>query len=293
MKKITVLLVMLVSVQICYSNDRKNKLENVEVTYIANDGFLLNINDKKILIDALFGDKEYEWCVIPSQETINSILNNDDIFTDVDLIAATHKHVDHFYPHFVVKHLLNNTNGKFISCKQSVDLLKKTDDYDKVKNHIVEITPDNFSYIDTIINEVEIRVYRISHGPYYIEDPKTGEKINKHQNIQNIGFLFNINGVKIFHTGDSNENGFEEYKHFRLDKEHIDIAFIDYAFIWKPDSQGVEIMKNYINAKHFVLMHLHPDKYTEYIEKAAQLSEVFPSIHIFKNKMEIKKYIIE
>ena len=55
--------------------------------------------------------------------------------------------------------------------------------------------PDLFSCIDTTINGISVRVYRLAHGPYYTEDSLTGEKINRHQNVQNVGFLFNIDGV--------------------------------------------------------------------------------------------------
>ncbi|MCX6174272.1 MAG: MBL fold metallo-hydrolase [Ignavibacteriales bacterium] len=293
MRKITLLLVMLIAIQICYSNNNEYKVRNVEVTYIANEGFLIKVGDKKILIDALFGDKDYGFCDIPKEETMNSILKNENIFKNIDLIATTHAHVDHFYSPFVIEHLMSNTKGQFISCKQSIDNLKKQDKYDKVKNRLFEITPDNFSYKDTTINGIGIRVYRLAHGPYFTDDPKTGEKINRHQNVQNIGFLFNIDGVKIFHSGDSNEDGIAEYEHFRLDKENIDIAFLGRGFIWKSNCNGIELVKNYINAKHIVLMHIHHDEFNKYNEVATQLKNEFANIKIFREELETKNYVFE
>jgi hypothetical protein len=67
MRKIIVLIVMLISNQICYSNNNENKVKNVEVTYAANEGFVIKVGDKKILIDALFGDKDYGFCEIPTE----------------------------------------------------------------------------------------------------------------------------------------------------------------------------------------------------------------------------------
>lgn len=293
MRNITLLIVMLVVVQVCYSNNIYNKVKKVEVTYIANEGFLIKVDDKIILIDALFGDKDYGFCNIPTQKTMNSILKNENCFEDIDLIATTHAHVDHFYAPFVIEHLMNNIKGQFISCKQSIDNLTKQDSYDKVKNRLIEITPDNFGYKDTTINGIGLRVYRLAHGPYYTEDPKTGEKINRHQTVQNVGFLYNIDGIKIFHSGDSNEDGIAEYEHFRLDKENIDIAFLGRGFIWKSDCQGSELVKNYINAKNIVLMHIHHDEYNEYNEVATQLKDKFANIKIFKNEMETKNYILD
>lgn len=293
MSKIAVLIIMLIAIRISYPSNNESKVKNVEVTYIANEGFLIKVGDKRILIDALFGDKDYGFCDIPRQETMNSILKNENCFKDIDLIAATHAHIDHFYSPFVLEHLMNNTAGQFISCKQSIDILKKQENYENVKSSLIEITPDYSTYIDTTINGIEVRVYRLAHGPYYTDDPKTGEKINRHQNVQNIGFLFNIDGVKIFHGGDSNEDGAAEYEHFRLDKENIDIAFLGRGFIWKSDCKGIELVKKYVKAKRIVLMHIHHDEFDEHNKIANQLKNEFASIKIFRNEMETETYVFE
>lgn len=293
MPKITLFVIMLAAIQVCYSGNNFIKEKSIEVTYVANEGFLIKVADKKILIDALFGDKEYGFCDIPKTETMNSMLKNENCFKDIDLIATTHVHVDHFYAPFVIEHLMNNQNGKFISCKQSIDNLKKQNNYEMIKNNLFEITPDPFTYVDTTINGIGVRVYRIAHGPYYTEDPKTGEKMNVHQNVQNVGFLFNIDGVKIFHSGDSNEDGIADYERFRLDKENIDVAFLGRGFIWEPNCKGIELVKKYINAKHIVLMHIQHDEYDNYNEVATQAKNEFKSIKIFKTEMETKNFHYE
>ena len=281
------------AIQISHGYKNENNVKTIEVTYIANEGFLIKVGDKKILIDALFGDRDYGFCDIPTEATMNSILKNENHFKNIDLIATTHAHVDHFYPPFVIEHIMNNKTGQFISCKQTIDALKKQENHEKVKNNLVEITPDFLSYIDTTINGIDVRVYRLAHGPYYTEDSLTGEKINRHQNVQNVGFLFTIDGVKIFHSGDSNEDGIAEYEHFRLDKENIEIAFLGRGFIWEPNCKGIELVKNYIKAKHIVLMHIHHDDIDEYNKVAAQLKNEFVSIQIFKDEIEMKTYVLE
>lgn len=293
MKKVIIFIVLGVAIQICYSYNDDNKVRNVEVTYIANEGFLIKVGDKKILIDALFGDKDYGFCDIPKQETMHSLLKSENYFEDISLIATTHSHVDHFYSPFVIEHLMNNSKGKFISCKQTIDVLKQHANFENVKSKLVEITPDYSTSKDTTINGIGVRIYCLAHGPYYTEDPANGEKVNRHQSVQNVGFLFNIDGVKIFHSGDSNEDGIAEYEHFRLDKENIDIAFLGRGFIWKSDCKGIELVKNYIKAKHIVLMHIHHDEYVGYNEVVTQLKNEFPSIGIFKYEMETKNYVLE
>lgn len=291
-KLIIILIITLTSVQFCYSEDTLQ--DNVEITYITNEGFLIKVNDKIILIDALFGDKEYGFCDIPDTSQLELMKNAKEDFANIDLIAATHCHADHFYASFVVDHLKNNKHGKFISTEQSIAQIKEADNYNEIiSDRLVEIIPDNLTFCDTIINGIEITVYRLIHGPYYVNDPETGKRINRHRYIQNLGFLFNINGVKIFHCGDSNSDAILEYEYFRLDKEGIDIAFLGREFMWSNDCAGIEIIKNYIKPKHIVLMHLHHDQNKRFIDVANTMTEDFPSIKIFEKRMEIKTYNIQ
>jgi L-ascorbate metabolism protein UlaG (beta-lactamase superfamily) len=271
--------------QLCHADTIYNT-KITEVTYIANEGFLIKVNDKKILIDALFEDPQYSLCDASDEEILSSMAKSEGKFKDIDLIAATHRHIDHFYAPLVLEHLKHNKSGKFISCKQSIGILKKLENYDTIKYQVVEITPDTLSYVDTTINDIKVRVYRISHSPYFETDPKTGKKKNRHQNIQNLGFLFNIDGVKIFHGGDSNPYAFKDYAHFRLDKENIDIAFLSRGFMWESDSPGIDILRNHIKAKQIILMHIYHNEKEKIIKVAKELKSEFPNVKIFENKME-------
>lgn len=284
---------MLIPVQYYFSKEIP-KYNNVKITYIANDGFLIKVNDKTILIDALFGDKEYRFCDIPDRSQLELMKNAKEDFENIDLIAVTHSHVDHFYASFIIKHLANNKHGKFISTEQSIDQIKETCNYNEnIIAQLVEVTPDSLTYNDTIINGIEIRVYRLIHGPYYVNDPEARKRINRHQNIQNLGYLFNINGIKIFHCGDSNSASNLDYECFRLDKENIDIAFLDCEFMWSKDCIGIEVIKNYIKPKHLVLMHIGQDQNKRFVDVANILTEDFPKVKIFGKQMETKTYMIQ
>lgn len=294
MKRLILLLAAgLMLIQHGYTNKTSGNENIVEVTYIANEDFLIKVNNKKILIDALFGDKEYGFCDIPDEETINAMLKSEDDFKNIDIIATTHNHIDHFYVPFVAGHLMNNRKGIFISTAQSINQIKESQYYEEITTQLVEITPDSLTYADTVINEIEVRVYRLIHGVYFVTDPNTGEKKNRHKDMQNLGFLFNVDGIKIFHCGDSNPYNIFDYEQFRLDKEEIDIAFLGRGFMWQADSQGVEILRNYIQPKHIILMHIHHDENQKFIDVADEMKHEFPSVMIFEEKMATKEYVIE
>ena len=276
-----------------YTQTKKTNEKNVEITYIANEGFLINVGEKSILIDAIFGDKEYGFCNIPDSAQLSAMMEAKEQFANIDLIAVTHGHIDHFYAPFVIDHLTNNKNGKFISCEQAIGELAKNDNYKEFKTQIIEITPDSLTHQDTVVNGIDVRVFRLIHGPYFIEDPETGEKINRHQNIQNLGFLFNINGVKIFHSGDSHPSCVSDYENFRLDKENIDIVFLGRGFMWSADCEGIDIIRDYINPKHIILMHIHHNQNKYFIDVSEEVKDEFPSVMVFEKQMETKNYILK
>lgn len=293
MRQLLLLIILINSFQISYSFGIEKKGKKVEITYVANEGFIIQVGSKKILVDALFGDQDYGFCDIPSKGIINTMLKNEGVYRNADLIAVTHAHVDHFYSPFVLEHMLSNKKCKFISCQQTVDNLKKQDKSSNIINQLIEITPDNLCYADTTVNGIGVRVYRISHGPYFTDDPNTGEKINRHKNVQNLGFIFNIDGVKIFHSGDSDEEQLAEFEHFGLDKEKIDIAILGNGFIWQMDCKGIELVKNFIKPKHIVLSHIHHSEFDKYNELADKLKNIFSDIKVFKEESETKSYIFE
>ena len=96
-RSIQFLLVLLISFQVCYSSKGPEKVIKAEVTYIANEGFLIKSGDKTILIDAIFGDQEYGFCDIPDEVQIEAMCKAKYEYSNIDLIAATHSHIDHFY----------------------------------------------------------------------------------------------------------------------------------------------------------------------------------------------------
>ena len=78
--------------------------KNCEVTYISNEGFLFEIEGKKVLIDALFDEIKENWCDSPSDSIIDLMTNSKHIserFLDtVKLfdIQNDNKGMDYFIP---------------------------------------------------------------------------------------------------------------------------------------------------------------------------------------------------
>lgn len=255
--------------------------ENCKITYIANEGFLVELSGKKVLFDAIFDKIEGDWCDSPSDSIVERIRNAKYPFNDVDIIAVSHGHQDHFDEEIMVAHLLNNSKAIVICPDDVGKILSKNPAYPKFNDRIISFTPELFC--DSIINvlNIPIRVMRLEHSLNMVNDSLTGLKINKHKNVENLGFLFTINGFKIFHSGDTNPLNEEEYIKFSIQDEGIELAFLERMF-YAYGKPGIDVIEKYIKPKKIILMHINPTNlnvYKEYFKDAK-------NIHFFQHKMD-------
>jgi L-ascorbate metabolism protein UlaG (beta-lactamase superfamily) len=239
--------------------------KDCEITYVANQGFILESNNKKIIIDGLFNKIDGNWCHSPSDEILKKINNSEYPFNEIDVIAITHVHRDHFNRDIVSNYMLNNSETLILCPKQVEQDLEKTKDYHKFKNRVTSITPDINTDTNIILAGIPIRVMRLEHSHYPIADTVLGEMVNKHRDIENSGYFFDLNGIKIFHCGDTNPLNEEEYSTYNLVEDVVDIAFLERLFM-SYGEESINIMNKYINPDHIVLMHIAPDNISLFTE---------------------------
>jgi L-ascorbate metabolism protein UlaG (beta-lactamase superfamily) len=280
MKKLYLLLALLIPSLLFSQRECK-------ITYIANDGFLIETEGKKVLIDALFEPVNEVWCDSPSESTLNKMRNADSIFEDVDIIAVTHMHRDHFNEVPLIEHLLNNTDGILICPEQVRQVLKTNSRYSEISDRVIAITPDFLCDSTVSIKNIAIKVIRLEHGQYMIEDTISNAMINKHASIENTGFVFDISGIKLFHCGDTNPINEEEYSTFALARENLDIAMLERIFY--GNDEAIEIIEKYIRPDKTILMHINPENKNMFLEYFKNSEE----IKVFEKELETVIYPID
>ena len=231
--------------------------QDLTITYIGNEGFLIQKGQTKILCDALFGDIESDAYQIPSDSLLQRLRKAESPFDKIDLISISHSHQDHFNAEFTLEHLLNDPKTRCIAPAQAVDKLRDLPDFGSVASRIIRLDPP--LYTDTTFNvkNITIRALRLAHSPYMEVDPQSGLEVDRHRNVQNLGYCFKINDTQIFHGGDANPSDSSEFVHFALQNEAIDLAFLDRLFLFRGETASV-IMEKYIQAKHMIFMHISP-----------------------------------
>jgi L-ascorbate metabolism protein UlaG (beta-lactamase superfamily) len=252
-----------------------------KITYISNEGFLIEADGKKVLIDALFDKIDGNWCDSPSENTVESMRNSTPPFDSIDLIAITHKHIDHFSESIVVNHLLSNPKGIVICPKQVGEILSKNPNYEEISDRIISLTPQMYSDTNIVISNISISVLRLEHSHYMEEDSASGSKINRHRNVENLGYLININGITIFHCGDTNPLNEKEYSTFSLNNEDIDIAFLERQF-FSVGETGRKIINNHIIPENIFVMHINPSNKSFFVNHFKSVK----NIKVFEHKME-------
>ena len=247
----------------------------LKVTYIANEGFMIEFSDNKILIDALFNESS-KWpgiYTVPSDQLLEKMETAKSPFNDLDLIFATHNHWDHFNPRSVIRCLKHNPKSFFISTPQAIDDMKREgEEFQKIREQVTSIDLDWLLSTDMKVNNIELRIIRTHHSAQHIEK-------------QNQIYLINFGGKKIFHEGDS-DGKIETYQQLNLINEEIDIAFIHDWFLWEP--RGQTIIKEYIRPKHIILMHTLKSQVDNVEKKVNEFKEIFLETTFFKASMEYK-----
>jgi L-ascorbate metabolism protein UlaG (beta-lactamase superfamily) len=247
------------------------------ISYLANEGFLIEVDGKKVLIDALFrsGVEGYALLSTANREKLESAASP---FDGVDLALATHYHADHFDAQAVAAHLSRNPQALFISTPQAVEKLKAVGGFDRIKDRIVAASPREGERITRTHRGVTVQMLNIHHG--------------RNRPVQNLGFIVEIGGRKFLHIGDSEAEDFV-FKNYAIAKDGIDVAFIPYWYFF--DAGWKRAVRDQIRAKQIVLMHIPPrvDQFDSQVKKLGGWAKVWAGIKAeFPNAVYFDKELV-
>jgi L-ascorbate metabolism protein UlaG (beta-lactamase superfamily) len=253
------------------------------ITFLGNEGFLIECNEKKVLIDALYraGVPGYP---VHSDEVRNQLEGGRQPFDNVNLVLATHVHNDHFDPNAVGRYPINNRDANFVSTPQAVRRLEaEFRGYSAIKERVEGTYPAASDKVPFEIDGISFEVMELHHG--------------RGVPFQNIGFLIEIDGFKMFHMGDTQINHGEIGVH-ALNQEKIDVAFVPFWFL--IDEVGVEMVRKAIAPAKIVPMHIPnagapavlfgaPSDYNAVI----QTLRAIPDVLVFEKPLESKVVSID
>jgi len=246
----------------------------IDVTYIANSGFLIESGQNQIIIDALFKNG-WDNYLTPTNSIVSDIINQQDPFNNSNLMLITHNHGDHFNPSMVVAYLLNNSENILIAPPLVTNTISKHPDYKEFENQLVQLDKTNQEKNDTIIHGIRVRSFFIQH--------------DSRPQIENVGYLIDIDEMKVFHTGDYNGSEIVEFEKLQLQNEYIDLAFLNFYGFWNTEEER-EFTDKYIKPQKITLMHIPPAE-IETVKDSINMINDFIDITVFESSMKRKSFI--
>ncbi|MFC1725029.1 MBL fold metallo-hydrolase [candidate division KSB1 bacterium] len=239
--------------------------KQLEITYIANAGFLIEYKSKKILIDAL-----HSWPNFQStpDEVFNDMRNSRPPFNNIDLVLVTHRHPDHFHPDMVELFLINNPNAMMIASPIDVEFLRIASDpqFGRIAKQVKIVDAKIGDVIELSVNGIDLQIFALEH--------------NGRQTMLNLGFLIKIGDKTLLHEGDANISN-EYFQSANFELEYIDILFENDYF--RKDRERQKIIRDHIKPKHRIAMHIKPEFLEDY---SKEIKKKFPDEIIFKKPME-------
>lgn len=215
-------------------------VDTVRVTYVGNEGFLLESDGKKVLIDALYrsGVSGY---VVHQPDVRKRLERALPPFDNVDVVLATHFHADHFDPDAVGVHLISNRNALFVTTNQAAGQMSGYQAYRNIQARVMGVLPPEGGEEVVEHNGVRIRALNLHHG--------------RTRPVENLGFLVEIGERRFLHVGDT-EITASELESLQLDKESIDFFMVPYWLLFTAESD-VNVVST-VKANTVLPMHLPP-----------------------------------
>jgi L-ascorbate metabolism protein UlaG (beta-lactamase superfamily) len=235
--------------------DTDSSFEGVRVTFISTAGFLITVGDQRILIDAIY--QGYPGGVL------KPILEGQPPFDGVDLILATHEHLDHFDPELVLQYLQNNPETEFASTQNAVEAILALDS--SMRTRLTTIDLNVGEQEQRAVADINLEAMYLSHGM---------------PGIQNLGYILTIDDITIFHTGDMDPSSvsISDLQDYGLPEKQLDIAFIP-EFLFVIEEFHAHILEG-IPAEYLIPMDFG------YEPLPPEIDNIFPNMIIFRETYE-------
>lgn len=254
--------------------------DTCRVTYVANEGVLVQTPHHKVLIDALFGGVQGNWCEQPSQSVLRAMIDGVAPFDGVTAVLITHKHADHFSEPVVMEFLKSHPQALLVCPDQVNAILANDPGYPDIsaRVHSLKVTKT----FDTLLTfgGLKIRAMRFDHGPYVVKDSATGQARNIHRDVENICYLVDSDGFTVFHSGDCS-TAVAQFAGYGLAARKTDFVLVDRTFMEK---EGLDALGRAFDTQNLVFMHVEPGKGAYYRE----LVRSVPEMSVFGEPLEAR-----
>ena len=212
----------------------------LSLTYVANMGVLVGSGGTKVLVDALFDKPNPEYRA-PEPGVLDKIIKGEAPYDGVKLALVTHNHPDHFAAGVAVRFLESRPETVLVAPADAVaEMRKAASDWTSLEPRVVFLDLENRDFRRLRAAGIPITAVRTLHS-------------GGGESPMNIMYLFEINGRRIFHEGDSTGEP-EVFKGFGLESAPVDLAVVHFWFPLEPNM--AKYLQEVFQPDHIALGHL-------------------------------------
>ncbi len=215
------------------------------LTYLANEGVLVETGDSRILIDGLHRRSDLPYATLPDAERL-ALEGAEPPWHDLDLLLVSHLHRDHFHAEAVGTHLARAPGAELVTSEEVAgEIARGFAGWDTIEPR-VRALPWFVGRIEEV--SVPAAVARVtflglSHGGGPVA------------NVQNFGHLVEVGGWKILHVGDAVPS-VENFRGLGLETRGIDVALLPWWHV--ASDAALAVVKEHIAPRRLVLVHVAP-----------------------------------
>jgi len=244
------------------------------LTDLANCGVLVASGDSKVLVDALFDKPNPEYRA-PAPDVLDKLMKGAAPFDGVDLVLVTHNHPDHFDARLAVRYLEILPEPVLLAPADAVaEMRKLAADWKRIESRVVPLGIKVGEKGKKDLKGIPVTAFRTLHS---------GDR----ESPMNLMFLFELNGWRIFHEGDSTGKP-DEYRNFGLDSPPVDLALVHFWFLLDPDC--ARYLQEVFTPDHIGLTHLPIRLEGDAPGKIEQIRRYYKDIFLLLPGMPVKVF---
>jgi L-ascorbate metabolism protein UlaG (beta-lactamase superfamily) len=212
----------------------------LQATLISNAGILLEYENTKILVDAIYDDEGHDFSGIP-HKTWEMMLSGQDPFQSIDYLLFTHNHPDHFSERRLKEFLMNRkVKGVFLP-EEAVDGNELSSFLEERNVPAVILGSQTDHQVFSLDSGLELQTVRMQHL-------KPLEK--KYRDVSNFCYLLKLEQMKVLITADV------DYVHhdFREIPQEWDVVFLNPYFFGEMEYR--HFYHGALRSKAFAVYHV-------------------------------------
>lgn len=243
----------------------------VDLTYLANEGFLLESGKYSVLIDAFVREPAGAFGALPT-EIHKQLANAKPPFDGLTVVLVSHDHPDHVQWRGVEKFLGHNPQAQLITAPQILRSLQDSaQDFAAIGMRVTASPVVRGSIKKLVQEEMHIDFFTLEHH-------------GRRERVFNLGHLIDMGGLRILHVGDADPTP-ENFAAYDLASKGIDVALVPYWFFGSP--AGVKTLYEDIRPRIVVACHVPPAEVATF---EPLLKEQFPEVVLFTEALQKRSF---